>query len=91
MIGAWNKLLDFEKVLNVDRFLKWYLIKNELDMVYNTVLYCLSNVKMPVDIKCAFMVESCKGLHELAKRKNPDFTNKASLKKVFLKLPIVME
>lgn len=81
MIGAWNKLLDFEKVLTVDRFLKWYSIKNELDMVYNMMLYCLSNVKMPVDVKCAFMVESCKGLHELAQSKNPDFTNKASLKK----------
>lgn len=62
MLGTAGKLLDYDKVLNTDVFYKWIEMNNKLDLVHKMVLYCLSDVKMPKDMQCAYMVEAVKGL-----------------------------
>lgn len=74
MIGAGNVLISFETVLSVDLLGKWIELRAQLDMIHNMVLYCVSSVQMPVDIKCAFLIESFLGVSELVKESKKDFT-----------------
>lgn len=74
MLYKENKLIDFETTINEQLFSKWYELKEELDINYKMVLYCLSSVEMPSDVKCAFMVESFSGLSEIVQKKRPEFT-----------------
>ena len=48
MIGENNRLINFDEVLSETLFSNWCLIQEELDIVHNTALYCLSRVEMPV-------------------------------------------
>lgn len=73
MIGENNHLINFDEVLSETLFADWCKIQEELDLVHNMVLYCLSSVKMPVDMKCAFLVESFSGVGELLQNKKKDF------------------
>ena len=90
MIGSWNRLINFEEILDESIFLKWYELENELDLIHNMVLFCLSNADTPIDIKCAFMIEAYEGICELIHDKDqafalPSVKNKESkLKKYFL-------
>jgi hypothetical protein len=74
MVGSGNILIDYEDVLSSALLKGWIDLKEELDMIHNMVLYCLSNVQMPVDMKCAFMIEAFLGLCELVKEHKPDFS-----------------
>lgn len=67
-----NKLLEFDKVLDSQCYEKWLDLEQQLDIIHKMVLYCFSNVNMPIDMKCAFMIEAFEGLsllvsHERAK------------------------
>ncbi len=74
MLGAGNVLLDYENVLDSKLFEKWYALKEELDLIHKMVLYCLSDVKMPKDMQCAFMSEAFIGVTELVNKKKDDFS-----------------
>lgn len=72
MIGSGNSLINFEAVLNAELFQKWHTLKEELDLIHKMVLYCLSNVQMPKDMQCAFMVEAFEGLAYLVTQRKPE-------------------
>lgn len=73
MIGESNRLINFSEALSETLFDDWRMIQEELDIVHNMVLYCLSSVKMPVDMKCAFLIESFSGVGELIQNRRKDF------------------
>lgn len=73
MVGAGNNLVDFDMVLELQLFLNWLNLREELDLIHKMVLYCLSNVEMPKDMQCAFMTEAFEGLGELIHKKEPQF------------------
>lgn len=74
MIGAGNILISFENVLSADLLGKWISLRTQLDMIHNMMLYCVSSVQMPVDMKCAFMIESFLGIGELVNEIKKDYT-----------------
>jgi len=69
MKGENNVLLDFCQVLNGPILTKWKKLQVRLDLIHKMNLYCVSSVPMPVDIKCAFMIESFLGVAELLKER----------------------
>ena len=73
MIGENNRLINFDEVLSETLFSNWCLIQEELDIVHNTALYCLSRVEMPVDMKCAFLIEAFIGVGEIIQSKKSEF------------------
>lgn len=73
MIGADNCLLSFDDVLDNNLVQKWHSVKEELQLIHKMVLYCLSNADIPVDMKCAFMVEAFLGVAELISTRDPSF------------------
>ena len=72
ILGSENILIDFSKILDVQIFSDWIELRKELDIIHNMVLYCLSDLKIPIDMKCAFMIEVFEGLSELIKLKKPE-------------------
>ena len=60
-----NKLLEYEQVLNKEIFEKWLELSEKIDLINKMVLYCLSSVKMPKDMQCAYMIEAYKGICDL--------------------------
>lgn len=72
MIGENNRLINFDEVLSETLFSNWCLIQEELDIVHNTALYCLSRVEMPVDMKCAFLIEAFIGVGEIIQSKKSE-------------------
>lgn len=84
-----NKLLDFDSVLCTKRFIKWIKLERQLDIIHKMVLYCLSTVKMPKDMQCAFMIEAYEGFSQLVSgRKNgyklPEIGNNESKLQTYL-------
>ena len=73
MIGEGNQLIDFESVLSDELLMRRINLRDELDLIHNMMLYCVSSVQIPVDMKCAFMVEAFLGIGELVNVKNPNF------------------
>ena len=73
-MGTENKLIDFSKVLSEQLFSKWHRLQVELDIVHKMVLYCLSSVQIPIDMKCAFLIEAFSGVGELIEGKKDNFT-----------------
>lgn len=73
MIGENNRLISYEDVLSEAIFSDWCMIQKELDIVHNVILYSLSNVEMPVDMKCAFLIEAFSGMGELIQNRRKDF------------------
>lgn len=53
-----NAFVNYSEVLNRSLFSKWCRTLKALDISFNMVLYCLSNIGLPVDCKCAFLIES---------------------------------
>lgn len=74
MQGGNNTLIDFYKILNSDLFHKWMSLKEELDIIHNMFLYTVADIKLPIDIRCAQLVELFEGLSELIHKKYPDFS-----------------
>lgn len=62
-----DKLLEFEDVLTPDLFSDWEILLEELDVVHQMYLYSMSNSKITVDIKCAFLIELAEPLIEVVK------------------------
>lgn len=73
-LGTESKLIDFSQVLSEQLFTKWHELQVELDIIHKMVLYCLSDAQIPVDMKCAFLIEAFSGVGELIERKKDDFT-----------------
>ena len=69
MKGESNVLLDFSQVLNGRMLTNWRNLQVRLDLIHKMNLYCVSSVRMPVDMKCAFMIESFLGIAELLEEK----------------------
>ena len=61
-------------------------LKEILDISFTAVLYSLSSVQMPIDMKCAYLIEAFKPLAELTKKEVPDFVlqNESTLKPCLL-------
>lgn len=72
MVSTGNALLDFEAILDAQLFQDWSSLRDELDLIHKMVLYCLSSVKMPKDMQCAFMTEAFEGLSELIHERKPE-------------------
>ncbi len=73
MLASSNCLIEFDKVISETLYKDWIEIQEELDIIHNMVLYSLSSVKMPVDMKCAFLVEAFSGVGEMIQKRNPKF------------------
>ena len=62
-----DKLLEFDTILTAELFYKWEQLLVELDIVHQMYLYSLSNSKITVDVKCAFLIELAEPLIEIIK------------------------
>lgn len=62
-----DKLLDFEKIITTELFDNWIELLDELDIVHQMFLYSTSDSKMPIDVKCAFLIELSEPLVEVVK------------------------
>lgn len=62
-----DKLLDYEKIITPELFNKWQELLDELDIVHQMFLYATSDSKMPIDVKCAFLIELSEPLVEVVK------------------------
>jgi len=63
-----DKMLGFDFIITADLFDRWEKLLDELDIVHQMYLYALSRSKMPVDIKCAFLIELAEPLVEIVKK-----------------------
>lgn len=66
-----NSFLNPLQKCSESMFSNWVLLESELDIVHSMVLYALSDIKIPVDLKCAMIVESFESMYELIKKNNP--------------------
>lgn len=92
MKGESNVLLDFSQVLNSRMLTNWRNLQVRLDLIHKMNLYCVSSVRMPVDMKCAFMIESFLGIAELLGEKKritlPSVRDKQSTLKYYIQTTI---
>ena len=73
-IGDHSNFLPFSKVLNGDLLTMWIDVLSELDILHPMVLYSISNSGLPVDCKCAFLIEAFEALAELVAVKIPTYS-----------------
>lgn len=67
------RLSGFGDVIDKVFFQKWVNLRADLDIIHNMILYCLSSVKIPKDIQCAFIIEAFNGIFELISSKDSSF------------------
>lgn len=67
-----DKMIDFQETFTPELFGRWEKILEELDIVHQMYLYSVSKSRLPVDIKCAFLIELAEPLVEVVKL----YTNK---------------
>lgn len=67
-------LINFDDVLNAKLFARWEGLLDELDIVHQMYLYSVSDSKMPVDLKCAFLIELAEPLVEIVKQNTDLFS-----------------
>lgn len=83
---AFMKLINFSDINFENTLLKWSLINEELDIAYPMFMYCLSDIKMPVDCKISSLIEIAKPLCEIVEKENDNFfAPKNSRKKLELR------
>lgn len=70
-----DKLLKFDTVLTAELFCKWEQLLDELDVVHQMYLYSLSDSKITVDVKCAFLIELAEPLIEIVKEHTKLFSS----------------
>lgn len=70
-----SELLKFDSVLTPELFYKWEQLLDELDIVHQMYLYSLSDSRMTVDVKCAFLIELAEPLIEIIKKYTNFFTS----------------
>lgn len=63
-----DELINFDDVLNTELFARWERLLDELDIVHQMYLYSVSDSKMPVDLKCAFLIELAEPLVDIVKQ-----------------------
>lgn len=69
MINESNVLLDFTQFLNQIILVEWRKLQDNLELIHKMYLYCVSDISMPIDMKCAFMIEAFLGIAELLKNR----------------------
>lgn len=62
-----DKLIGFESVITSEIYGTWTELLDELDIVHQMFLYSVSDSKMPIDAKCAFLIELAEPLVEVVK------------------------
>lgn len=62
-----DKLIGFESVITTEMYNGWQELLDELDIVHQMFLYSVSDSKMPIDAKCAFLIELAEPLVEVVK------------------------
>ncbi len=62
-----DKLMDYESIITPELFSDWQELLDELDIVHQMFLYSVSDSKMPIDVKCAFLIEMAEPLVEIVK------------------------
>lgn len=62
-----DKLIDFDSVITTELYSLWQELLDELDIAHQMYLYSLSDSKMPIDAKCAFLIELAEPLVEIVK------------------------
>lgn len=72
--GSHSSFLDYSYVLDKDILQKWSSMAVELDILHNVVLYSMADTGLPVDSKCAFLIESFEALAELINNYIVEFT-----------------
>ena len=70
-----DKLLMFDEILTAELFYKWEQLLDELDVVHQMYLYSLSDSKITVDVKCAFLIELAEPLIEIVKEHTKLFSS----------------
>lgn len=53
--------------------LEWARVSDELDIAFNMLLYCLSDIHMPVDCKISSIIEMVKPFGEIVENNNRSF------------------
>lgn len=66
-------LTNYQGLLDQELFSKWLDIETQLGLVHQMYLYCLSDADIPIDLKCAFMIELFRGVAELVEKKDSTF------------------
>lgn len=62
-----EKLIDFDTILTTQLYNDWEALLDELDIVHQMFLYSVSDSKMPIDGKCAFLIELAEPMVEVVK------------------------
>lgn len=70
-----DQLLKFDAVLTAELFYKWEQVLDELDIAHQMYLYSLSDSKITVDVKCAFLIELAEPLIEIVKSHTKFFSS----------------
>lgn len=78
--GAINSFSIPLSILTNNLFSQWISIENELDIVQPMVLYGMSNVQIPVDLKVSMLIESFESLFELIQKYHSDFQKAPEIK-----------
>lgn len=67
------KLVNFKDIDLSNALLEWVRVSDELDIAFNMLLYCLSDIHMPVDCKISSMIEMTKPFGEIMEKNNDSF------------------
>lgn len=70
-----NVLIKFDSIISEELYKKWESLIDELDVVNQIYLYALSDSGMPIDLKCAFLIELCEPLIEVVKEHKNFFSS----------------
>ena len=70
-----DKMIEFDSIITSKMFCKWENLLDELDVVHQVYLYSLSDNKMPIDIKRAFLIELAEPLVEIVKNHTNCFSS----------------
>lgn len=62
------KLVNFKDIDLSNALLEWARVSDELDIAFNMLLYCLSDIHMPVDCKISSMIEMTKPFGEIMEK-----------------------
>lgn len=54
---SFYNFISFEKVITTELFYKWKELYEKLDISKQVYFYAVSDIDMPIDIKCAFLIE----------------------------------
>lgn len=67
------KLVNFKNIDLFNALLEFAHVSDELDIVFNILLYCLSDINMPVDCKISSMIEMAKPFSVIMEKSNDGF------------------